>query len=458
VQLVDARNPLFYYSQDLHDYAATTSTPPRPCLILVNKADFLTPQQRQTWAKHFTARGWNYAFFSAREEQQKLSMAAREERDREDFELEDVESEEVLEERVDDEPEQQPAQEDSVRVENGGLACDEPDVFSKVLTRKELLDRLAGLAESRYDNVEDQKEGVTVGMVGFPNVGKSSVINVLLGVTPMSHTKTRVAVSSTPGKTKHFQTLLLEDGTTTLCDCPGLVFPSFVSTTAEMVCAGVLPIAQLRDHLSPIDLICRRLPRTVLESFYGIVVTTEASESHSGPTAADFLRSLCEARGYMTAGSGVPDVNRAARMVLWDYVEGRLFFCHPPLDLDEQEEANYVAHTVASLLSLGKVQKRLEVSRAEEPRVDECEGEVILGKTSSTRVRPAKKWGKKGRKLRDKDPYADNGADLVDEGEEEEELSGLRGPYLAKATGRKQPAGFARAVFPHHPTYTGTVL
>ena len=38
-------------------------------------------------------------------------------------------------------------------------------------------------------------------MVGYPNVGKSSVINVLLGVTSSTHTKQRVAVGATPGKT-----------------------------------------------------------------------------------------------------------------------------------------------------------------------------------------------------------------------------------------------------------------
>lgn len=39
---------------------------------------------------------------------------------------------------------------------------------------------------------------MVVGMVGYPNVGKSSTINALNGVK-------RVAVSKTPGKTKHFQ-------------------------------------------------------------------------------------------------------------------------------------------------------------------------------------------------------------------------------------------------------------
>lgn len=43
------------------------------------------------------------------------------------------------------------------------------------------------------------------------------------------------------------QTLKLTDGIT-LCDCPGLVFPSFMSLRADMVLNGVLPIDQLRDH------------------------------------------------------------------------------------------------------------------------------------------------------------------------------------------------------------------
>jgi ribosome biogenesis GTPase A len=40
-----------------------------------------------------------------------------------------------------------------------------------------------------------------------------------------------------PGKTKHFQTLELGDGLL-LADCPGLVFPSFTSSRAELVCNG----------------------------------------------------------------------------------------------------------------------------------------------------------------------------------------------------------------------------
>lgn len=46
---------------------------------------------------------------------------------------------------------------------------------------------------------------LVVGMVGYPNVGKSSTINALLGASTLAHGMKRVSVGSTPGKTKHFQ-------------------------------------------------------------------------------------------------------------------------------------------------------------------------------------------------------------------------------------------------------------
>jgi len=107
-------------------------------------------------------------------------------------------------------------------------------------------------------------ERLSVGTVGYPNVGKSSVINVLMGVK-------KVGVAAMPGKTKHFQTLDLGKEIR-LCDCPGLVFPSFANSKAEMMCCGVLLIDQMRDHISPISLIMSRIPKEVLEAQYKIVL------------------------------------------------------------------------------------------------------------------------------------------------------------------------------------------
>jgi ribosome biogenesis GTPase A len=65
----------------------------------------------------------------------------------------------------------------------------------------------------------DVPHPVVLGVLGEPNVGKSSLLNVLLG----SH---RVAVSSHPGRTKHLQTHYMTPQLM-VCDCPGLVFPRY---------------------------------------------------------------------------------------------------------------------------------------------------------------------------------------------------------------------------------------
>lgn len=126
---------------------------------------------------------------------------------------------------------------------------------------------------------------LVVGLVGYPNVGKSSTINALLGGK-------RVSVSATPGKTKHFQTLIFTEEIT-LCDCPGLVFPQFATSKAELVCDGVLPIDQMKEYTAPMELVCRRVPREVLEGTYAIRI--EVREIEDGGTgkvgAEDFLSS-----------------------------------------------------------------------------------------------------------------------------------------------------------------------
>merc|ERR1719483_2070375 len=79
----------------------------------------------------------------------------------------------------------------------------------------------------------DETLHLTLGMVGHPNVGKSSLINSLVG-------RRVVSVSKTPGHTKHFQTIFISP-TVRLCDCPGLVFPSMVPRPFQVI-LGSYPI------------------------------------------------------------------------------------------------------------------------------------------------------------------------------------------------------------------------
>lgn len=78
IQIVDARNPLLYFTSDLVLYASEQE-PPRPVLLIVNKADFLTEHQRAIWAQTFEKFGIKFVYYSAKFEQDKLDAASPEE-------------------------------------------------------------------------------------------------------------------------------------------------------------------------------------------------------------------------------------------------------------------------------------------------------------------------------------------------------------------------------------------
>lgn len=226
------------------------------------------------------------------------------------------------------------------------------DLDTRIYSRDELLARLQSEAEAiaAYRRTTDKEshsgkhpetssinltaKQVVVGFVGYPNVGKSSTINALVG-------QKRTGVTSTPGKTKHFQTLIISDELV-LCDCPGLVFPSFSSSRYEMIASGVLPIDRMTEHREAVQVVANRVPRNVLESAYNITLPKpKAYEAQSRPPlSSELLRTYCSSRGYVSS-SGLPDETRAARQILKDYVDGKLpHFELPPGADNEDVEVN----------------------------------------------------------------------------------------------------------------------
>jgi len=232
-----------------------------------------------------------------------------------------------------------------------------------------------------------------------------------------------------------------------LCDCPGLVFPSFVSNTADLIAAGVYPIAQMRDHWPVVELICRRIPREIINASYGIRIPEPSPQQlHERgldqvppPTAEEFLTTYCVARSMLAASSGIPDFTRAARVVIKDYVSGKLLYCHPPPETEDlgkfhKETVNTaIANTEKLRLKLLAAQQSQAannpVEKDDSESVEEEAPAVIseegfdrefldmLGGSPATNDGEGKKgprgkahkkkkgWGKKGNKLRDKDPY-----------------------------------------------------
>ncbi|KAL4630735.1 hypothetical protein GN956_G15984 [Arapaima gigas] len=374
VQIVDARNPLLFRCPDLESYVKEVS-PDKENMLLVNKADLLTREQRRSWARHFERQGIRAVFWSALAENKRLEAKDKgEKQDGYEDEQGDSEGEMTPDKKVtyrvtEEDQQQEEDDDDSLQEKEEFESCvDEEDWqtcsegsdieeaeekgssplpfhnTSRLLRKDELLNAFKAVHTGRT-----VKEGqITIGLVGYPNVGKSSTINTILR-------NKKVSVSATPGHTKHLQTLVVEPGLC-LCDCPGLVMPSFVSTKAEMICSGILPIDQMRDHVPAVSLIsfksnafsmhfysmlqCKieTIPREVLEATYGINIIRprEDEDPERPPSAEELLMAYGYMRGFMTA-HGQPDQSRSARYILKDFVSGKLLYCSPPPHIDAKD-------------------------------------------------------------------------------------------------------------------------
>ncbi|KAJ3734647.1 P-loop containing nucleoside triphosphate hydrolase protein [Lentinula guzmanii] len=379
VQIVDARNPLGFRCEDLEDYVKDVEGPEgekgtgrgiRRTLLLINKADLLTAKQRTQWADYFDSQGIQYAFFSAanavaiQEARREASLRAQDKasekevsEDEENNEESSSEDPRDVSEDIDDSESSASSDEYESYFSPEEEAIENADPRARVMSVLQLEDLFVQKAPDRSafaDASGQPPSKLMVGLVGYPNVGKSSTINSLLG-------EKKVSVSSTPGKTKHFQTIHLSDSIV-LCDCPGLVFPQFATTKAALVCDGVLPIDQMKEYTGPISLVVQRIPRVVLEATYGLSINVKGvEEGGNGQVSAEnILVAYAIARGYARSGQGNPDEARAARYILKDYVNAKLLFCHPPPEISEKE-FNAQTHEISLRRVAGK--KKAPVTR-----------------------------------------------------------------------------------------------
>ena len=121
VQIVDARNPLMFRSEDLETYVKDVD-PKKHNLLLINKADMMTYRQRRIWADYLKGANIAYRFFSAQLAKGEIEAAES----GEESEEEDVNG----------------AGEESVQRDEGSSAGgeEEEDVDTRILTVGELED------------------------------------------------------------------------------------------------------------------------------------------------------------------------------------------------------------------------------------------------------------------------------------------------------------------------------
>eukprot|EP00873_Tetraselmis_striata_P002942 jgi/Tetstr1/423206/TSEL_001326.t1 len=171
-----------------------------------------------------------------------------------------------------------------------------------------LLSLLRQLARLRTD-----KKAISVGFVGYPNVGKSSVINAL-------RTKKVCKTAPIPGETKVWQYVTLMKRIF-LIDCPGVVYNKTHDTDVDAVLKGVVRVENLEDASEYIPAVLERVKPDYLMRAYKVKAWEDAE---------DFLTQIANASGKLLKG-GDPDLNTAARMVLYDWQRGKIpFFYLPP--------------------------------------------------------------------------------------------------------------------------------
>lgn len=214
--------------------------------------------------------------------------------------------------------------------------------------------------DTAFYSAEEFKDGIlTIGCVGHPNVGKSSFMNALIG-------KKVVSVSRTPGHTKHFQTIFLTPNIR-LCDCPGLVFPSYYPKQLQVL-MGCYPISQLREpnssiqylaervnmveklKLRPVDEIRHEKPALNNRNYVPTAVESDKPGSKLAGTSEEWSAyTICESwavhKGFLTARSGRPDVYRAANHLLRMALDGRtLCMASYPPDYLCQKQSHWEQH------------------------------------------------------------------------------------------------------------------
>ncbi|EOD36669.1 hypothetical protein EMIHUDRAFT_51731, partial [Emiliania huxleyi CCMP1516] len=162
----------------------------------------------------------------------------------------------------------------------------------------------------QFAKLHADKKQISVGFIGYPNVGKSSIINTL-------KKKKVCKVAPIPGETKVWQYITLMKSIY-LIDCPGTVQPSG-NSEEDAVLKGVVRIEQLRHAADFVEEVLRRVKPEYVRRTY---------DAWDSPT--DFLEQYGRRIGKLLKG-GEPDINAAAKLVLHDWQRGRLpYFTLPP--------------------------------------------------------------------------------------------------------------------------------
>ena len=160
------------------------------------------------------------------------------------------------------------------------------------------------------------KTNIVVGVIGYPNVGKSSIINAL-------KRSRAVGVSPRPGFTTSMQEVVL-DKNVRLLDSPGVVFDDRSALLGNCVDAD-----SIDDPIPPVDALLKRCNPQSLIMTYNIPAFPRGNTMM-------FLAMVAKSYGRVLKG-GIPDKIGAARAVLKDWNHGKIpYYTVPPANAEPE--------------------------------------------------------------------------------------------------------------------------
>ncbi len=165
----------------------------------------------------------------------------------------------------------------------------------------------------QFSSLHASRKQISVGFIGYPNTGKSSIINTL-------RKKKVCNVAPIPGETKVWQYITMMRRIY-LIDCPGVVPPSTTDSEEDILLRGVVRVENVQNPGQYIEAVLKRCKPHHIERTYGVRATGSATE---------LLDALARKGGRLLKG-GETDVDGVAKMILNDFLRGKLpWFTVPP--------------------------------------------------------------------------------------------------------------------------------
>jgi nuclear GTP-binding protein len=184
-----------------------------------------------------------------------------------------------------------------------------------------------------YAQSSQLKRSISVGVIGYPNVGKSSVINALTARLNRGSSNA-CPTGAEAGVTTSLREVKL-DNKLKLIDSPGIVFPNTSGKSgdkkskkendqARLVLLNAIPPKQITDPVPAVNLLLKRLSTSEalfqkMLDVYGLPPLFPTG----GDRTTDFLIQVARKRGRLGKG-GVPNINSAAMTVIMDWRDGRI--------------------------------------------------------------------------------------------------------------------------------------